>query len=73
MFQPQMNNDALPGPEMLSGLVRSAFWDGPGNSITKIQCAKLKSCLSSSTSWAGPQHLPARPTLIPHKQLLSLS
>lgn len=66
MLQSQMNNDALPGEEMSSGLVRSVFWDIPGNSITKIQCAKLKGCLSSSTTWACPEHLPARPILINH-------
>lgn len=71
VLQSQMNNDVLPGPEMSSGLVRNALWDVPGNSITKIQCAKLKG-VSPSTTWACPQHLPARPTLIHHKQLLSL-
>lgn len=70
----QMDNDVLPGPEMSSGLVRSAFRDVPGNSITKIQCANLQGCLiSPSTTRVCPQHLPARPTLIHHKQLLSLS
>lgn len=72
VLQSQMNNDVLPGSEMSSGLARNVFWDVPGNSITKIQCAKLKG-VSPSTTWACPQHLPVRPTLIHHKQLLSLS